>query len=67
MAKRSPKAFRLSFSSTNAKKFAPTMKQAVADARYWTSWGAGKVCIERKMPSGVYSRVRCLVRRKRSR
>ena len=66
MAKRrDPKAFRLSFGSTRAKKFAPTLKQAKADARYWTNWGAGRVCIERKMPSGSYATVGCTTRRSR--
>jgi hypothetical protein len=61
---RDPKGFRLSFSSTTAKKFAPTMKQATADARYWTSWGAGPVCIERRVTRNQYVKVRCLKRRK---
>lgn len=63
--RRSPaKEYRLSFTTTRTKKWAPTLKQAVADARYWTSWGAGKVCIDRKMPSGSFKRVRCLVRKR---
>lgn len=65
MARRrqNPKAFRLSFGGTRAKKFAPTLKAAVADARYWLSYGQRRVCIERKFPHAGYKTVRCLTRR----
>lgn len=60
-----PRAYRLSFEHTRTKKFAPTMTEAVKDARYWIAFGQMRVCIERKLPSGDYAQVRCVKRRHR--
>ena len=61
--RKNAKAYRLSFSSTRAKKWAPTMKQAVDDAQYWLNFGVSQVCIDRKTPTGSYKRLRCMHRR----
>lgn len=58
-----PKAFRLRFQGTTAKKFAPTLKQANADAKYWLAFGQTKVCIDRKLPHS-YQQVKCVLKRK---
>jgi hypothetical protein len=65
--KSNPKAFRLSFGGTSARKWAPTLKAAVADAKYWTAFGQKRVCIDRKLPTGGFSRVKCVHRRKGAR
>ncbi|HEV3059683.1 MAG TPA: hypothetical protein VGY48_15640 [Vicinamibacterales bacterium] len=59
-----PKAYRLRFQGTSAKKFAPTLKAAVADAKYWLSFGQTKVCIDRKLAHS-YAQVKCVARRRR--
>ncbi len=56
------KAFRLSFGGTRAKKWAPTLRQAMADARYWLGYGQTRVCIDKKTPHGFVS-VKCLTKR----
>ena len=59
------KAYRLNFGGTKAKKYASTKKQALRDAYYWRDFGQVKVCIDRKMPSGVYKQIKCIKRKKR--
>jgi hypothetical protein len=64
--RRNPKAFQLRFGHTSARKYAPTMKQAVADARYWLGFGQTRICIYRRGPNdATYAQVRCLTRRRR--
>jgi hypothetical protein len=67
MAKRrtNPKAFQLRFGHTSKRKYAPTLKQAVADAHWWLGYGQMRVCIFRRGPNdATYSQVRCLKRRR---
>lgn len=58
----SSKAYRLSFGGTRAVKWAPTKAAALADARYWIGYGQMRVCIDRRLPSGSFTRVKCLYR-----
>ena len=62
--RKTPAPFRLSFGGTRKKLPAPSLKSAVKDARYWTSFGQLKVCIERRLPSGSYVKVGCAMRGK---
>lgn len=62
---RAQKNYRLSFGGTRAKKWAPTLKQAVKDARYWTAFGQMQVCIDQRLPSGSFRRIGCVKRRRR--
>lgn len=43
--------------------WAPTLKQATADAKHWLKTGAMRVCIDRRLPSDNFKRVRCMRRR----
>jgi hypothetical protein len=54
--------YRLSFGGTRAKRWAPTLKMAIDDARYWVHYGQKRVCIDRSLPSGRFQRVRCITR-----
>jgi hypothetical protein len=65
-SKLNPRAYRLSFGGTRAKKYAPTKREAYKDARYWIAFGQMKVCVEKRLPSGDYKQVGC-VRRKKTR
>lgn len=64
MARRADKrrAYVLTFSGTRARKFAASLRQARQDARYWISYGAMKVCINKRLPSGRLHQVQCLSR-----
>lgn len=64
MAKRkSGKNYRLNFGGTRKKLYAATLKAAVADAKYWVSFGQKQVCIDKMLPSGRGKQIRCLKRR----
>jgi hypothetical protein len=54
--------YRLTFGGTRATKRATTLKQATKDAQYWVDYGQSRVCIDKKLPSGGFKRVRCLYR-----
>ena len=63
MAKKTdPKKFRLSFGGTRTKHHAPTKAQAMKDAAYWIDFGQTKVCVEKRLPSGRFADVGCMVR-----
>lgn len=62
MAKKKAAPFRLSFGGTRKTLPAPSLKAAIKDARYWTSYGQSRVCISRRMPSGTYQPVGCVRR-----
>jgi hypothetical protein len=65
--KKTAKNFRLSFGGTRKKIWVGTKKAAVAEARYWLSFGQRRVCIDRKLPTGTMQRVRCMKRRRSAR
>lgn len=62
------RSFRLLFGErdgrmSNHGQWAPTLKQAVADAKHWLRTGVMRVCVDRRLPSGSFRRVRCMRRR----
>lgn len=55
--------YRLTFGGTRKTLYAVTLKNALADARYWTAFGQKRVCIDRRLPSGAFKRMRCIERK----
>ena len=54
--------YRLSFGGTRKKKWAWTYKHALADAKYWTGFGQKQVCIDERLPTGTFRRLKCVTR-----